>query len=306
MGFGYSYMNNIPWDLIRDFLAVAEHGSLSRAARQRAVSQPTLSRNIQAIETLTKLNLFQRSTQGLSLTEAGISLVAAAQQMEQGATRFTRLASGLSETLQGEIRISANDLVGTLLLPPALAAFRRKHPRLQIELVIDNHTTNISRRDADIALRMYRPTQPDLIARRLPDLAVGFFAHHDFIQRNGQPKDLVELFAMDVIGFDTLSDMLDGARAAGLSLSHEDFPLRTDHMLAQLNLARAGAGIVGTQCGLARQYPELEAVLPELDLPGLEFWLVSHSDAHFNTGIRSLIDFLAAWFEQDPYHHVAV
>ena len=299
-------MNNLSWDLVHSFLAVARHGSLSAASRELGASQPTLSRNIQALETSTRLNLFKRTTQGLQLTEAGQRLMEAATRMDDAADLFARQASGLSVELQGTVRISANEIVGIYLLPPAIAAFREQHTGVHIEIVISNRASSLSKREADIALRMFHPNQPDLVARRLPDLALGFYAHCDYIQKHGMPKTIEEFKQHVVIGFDEDMDFIDGATQMGYQLKREEFPVRTDHMLMQINLARAGAGIVGTHVELAEKFPELQRILQWVNLPALEFWVVCHSDVQYNSRIRSVMQFLIQWFAEDPYRHVVI
>jgi molybdate transport repressor ModE-like protein len=294
-------MNNIDWGLVRSFLAVSRHGSLSAAARELGVSQPTLSREIQALESTTGLNLFRRTTQGLSLTEQGQALVEAAGQMDEAADHFIRQASGLSAELEGDVRISANEIVGIYMLPPAIAAFREQHPGVQVEIVITNRASSLSKRDADIALRMFRPNQPDLVARRLTDLELGFYAHRDYIARHGQPTTFDEFKQHTILGFDEATDFIDGARAMGYEFVKKDFPVRTDHMLAQIALLRAGAGIGGTHVEIARHYPELQRVLEFVPLPALEFWCVCHADVQFSSRIRAMMQFLVNWFDPDPY-----
>lgn len=303
---GYTNMNDTDWDRIRSFLAVARLGSLSAAARELGVSQPTLSREIQALEAATRLNLFQRTTQGLNLTDAGETLVEAAARMSEAADLFARQASGLSVELQGMVRVSANEIVGIYLLPPALAAFRAQHPGVQIEIVISNRVSSLSKREADIALRMFRPPQPDLVARRLPELPLGFFASRDWLARHGKPRDLDDFKTGNVIGFDESTDFIDGAARLGHTFTREDFPLRTDHMLMQVNLLRAGAGIGATHLGLARHFPELVRILEDVPLPPLEFWCVCHRDVQHNSRIRALMQHLIQWFADDPYRQVVV
>lgn len=294
-------MNTLPWGLIRSFLTVARLGSLSAAARELGLSQPTLSREVQALETATGLNLFRRTTQGLVLTEQGQALVDAADQMSTAADRFARQASGLSVELRGDVRISANEIVGVYLLPPAVAAFRDRHPAVQIEIVISNRASSLSKREADIALRMFRPTQPDLVARRLPDLELGLFAHRDYLARHGEPRDLDAFKRHSLIGFDEGLDFIDGAAQLGYRFVRGDFAVRTDHMLAQLHLLRAGAGIGGTHLGLASRWPELVRIMEWLPLPALQFWCVTHNDVQYNSRIRAVMAFLVDWFADDPY-----
>ncbi|MDH5232133.1 MAG: LysR family transcriptional regulator [Gammaproteobacteria bacterium] len=297
-------MNSINWNLIRSFLSVAHEGSLSAACKSLGVSQPTLSRDIQAIEKSLKLQLFKRSTQGLLLTEAGRNLVEAAAGMDSAAQQFERLATGLSEQLEGDVRISANEIIGIFLLPAAIAEFRRQHPGVQVECVIDNHASNISKREADIALRMFRPSQVDLVAQRLPDMSLGFFAHQDYVQQYGDPQSVDEIRTHSLIGFDRNTEFIDEASKMGMRFSANDFALRTDHMLAQINLARSGAGIVGTHIRLAQHWPELKPVMQWIPLPALEFWLVCHSDTQYNSRIRALMRFLANWFREDAYRGI--
>lgn len=285
---------------------MARTGSLSAAARELGVSQPTLSRSIQAIEMQTKLNLFQRTPQGLKLTEAGRSLVEAAGKMDEAADLFSRQISGLSDVLEGDVRISANEIVGYYLLPPAIAAFRELHPGVQIEVVITNRASSLNKREADIALRMFRPQQPDLVARRLPDMALGFFAHRDYIRKRGVPGNLEEFKQHTVIGYDKDMEFIEGAGRMGHTFTAHDFPVRTDAMPVQINLARAGAGIIGTHVGLARHWPELQQILEWVPLPALEFWVVCHSDTQYNSRIRAVMNFLIKRFEHDPYTSLTI
>ncbi len=294
-------MNNRGWDRIHAFLVVAREGSLSAAARQLGVSQPTLSREIQALERDSGLNLFRRTTQGLRLTEAGSSLVESAGQMEEAAAAFSRRVSGLSETLEGEVRISANEVVAHYMLPSAIAAFRRQHPGVAVELVVSNRASSLGKREADMALRMFRPSQPDLVARRLPDLPLGFFAHRDYLALRGTPTSLSDLPQHDLIGFDQDVDLGDLATEIGMASRRDEFALRTDHMLVQIALMRAGAGIGVTHVGVAEQYPGLVPLLPDVPLPELEFWAVCHSDVQYNSRIREMMRFLGEWFSEAPY-----
>jgi DNA-binding transcriptional LysR family regulator len=295
-------MNNMPWNLIRSFLAVTEHGSLSAAARALGVSQPTLSRDIQALESRTHLNLFQRSPQGLKLTEAGQALVESARNMKEHADTFARQTQGLSTELEGDICISASEIVGVYMLPAAIAAFRQLHPAVNIEVVISNRVSNLNKRESDIALRMFRPTQPGLVARRLPDMPLGFYAHRDYLEQRGAPRTPEALKQHHMIGFDQDTNFIDGAQAMGYTLTRADFHLRSDNIMMQIQLARQACGIVVTQTGLARHWPELVPILQTIPLPALEFWVVCHADTQHNARIRAFKAHLITWFKDDPYH----
>ncbi len=299
-------MANMDWDLIRSFLAVARSGSLSAAARELDVSQPTLTRDIQNLEKSTHLNLFRRTTQGLSLTEQGETLLEAAERMAQAAQQFDLLATGMELELRGDVRISVNEIVGIYILPAAIKAFRDRHPGVQVEIVISNQASSLNKREADIALRMFRPTQPDLVARRLPDMELGFFAHHLYVERFGEPQTVEDLARHCFIGFDEDNQLIEGAAEMGYSFHSRDFPLRTDYMLAQIALARAGAGIVGTHVRLAEHWPELQRVMRHIPLPGLEYWVVCHRDVQFNARIRAFMQFLSEWYAEDAYRGVVI
>ena len=294
------------WNLVKAFLVVAESGSLSAAAQRVRQSQPTLSRQVAELEQVTQLNLFKRTTQGLTLTEDGEQLMAAAKQVLSGMEAFQRQVDGHSQELKGDVRISANEIVGVIMLPTAIAAFQQTHPEVKVEIVVSNQATNLSKRDADLALRMFRPTQPDLHAKRLPDLPLGFYAHDRYLRRAGQPRLPQQLFDHAIIGFDRDMQFIEGAQKLGFDLKPEHFSARTDSMLAQIALMRAGAGIVGSHVGLMEQLPQVQRVLPELVIPPLEFWVVCHSDVQFNRRIRALMAFLSTWFENAPYQHCIV
>lgn len=294
---------NSDWELIRSFLAVTELGSLSAAARKLGVSQPTLSRDIQSLETNTGLNLFKRTTQGLLLTNEGSKLVDAAKQMNSASELFDRQASGMSTELEGDVRISANEIVGVYLLPSAIAAFRKKHPAVNIDIVISNKATSLSKRDADVALRMFRPSQPDLVAKHLPDLDLGFYAHRDYVKEFGEPISMDEFKSHSIIGYDESMEFIIAATQLGFTLERNNFSLRTDNLLSQVGLGRSGAGIFVTHVELAKQWPELVPVMEWVKLPSLEFWLVCHSDVQYNSRIREVMFFLGEWFYDDPYQH---
>ncbi|MDH5693251.1 MAG: LysR family transcriptional regulator [Gammaproteobacteria bacterium] len=294
-------MNIEDWNYLRSFLLVAKLGSLAAAARALGSSQSTLTRDIQNLELETGLNLFRRTTRGMQLTASGQGLVDAASDMQEAYERFARIAGGLSEALEGEVRISANEIVGRHLLPAAIVALRKQHPHLQVEIVITNEVSSLSKREADIAFRMFRPTQPELVSKRLPDMHLGFYAHCHYIAEHGRPASIDELTQFDVINADKDREFLDGAAEMGFHFLREDFVLRTDDLSTQINLARAGAGIVGMHKRMACLWPELHEVLPDLPLPPLEFWLVCHGDVQYNQRIRETMTFFSQWFAEDAY-----
>ena len=157
------------WDHIRTFSEVAKQGSLLAASRHLGLTQPTVGRHIDLLEEGLGFPLFTRGREGMRLTDKGADLVATADEMTGTAADFVRVASGLEERIEGTIRISANEIFGALLLPGMIAEFLADNPMIEVEIDVSNEATNLLKRDADIAIRMFRPTQNDLVARRISE-----------------------------------------------------------------------------------------------------------------------------------------
>lgn len=295
-------MNNTPWNLIHTFLTVVKLGSLSAAAKELGFSQPKLSRDIKSLESTTKLNLFKRSSQGVILTDAGQSLLQAAQEMNDSALSFNRKVAGLSTELQGDIRISVNEIVGIYLLPLAISEFHKQHPSVNIEIVISNNTSCINKQEADIALRMFRPTHPDLVVKRLPNMPLGFYAHKDYIKKFGVPKSFNDIKNHTIIGFDESSRFIDSAQSLGTKLERSDFKIRTDNILMQIKLANTGIGIAVTHKIIAEKVFHLQEIMEWIALPDLQFWVVCHTDTQYNSKIVAFRKFIINWFNEDAYH----
>lgn len=167
-------------------------------------------------------------TQGLIPAESALGLLDSCKKMQELAFTLERESTGQGQTLVGDIRVSANELVGVHLLPKAIRAFQKEHEHINIELVIDNDVCNLNRREADIALRMFRPEQSDLVVKKLPDLKLGLFAHESYLKYFPQPSDVSELLKHRLIGFDEVTSYLDLAKARGWPLSRSSFVIRTE------------------------------------------------------------------------------
>jgi DNA-binding transcriptional LysR family regulator len=293
---GYSYMNNLPWEWIQSFVAVARCGSLSKAANELGTSQPTLSRHMAALEQKLGITLFDRSTQGLKITENGAKLLDSSEAMEQAANRFSRLASGAILSLSGDIRISANEVIGQYYLPSVLSRFNQRYPQVTVEVDISNTVASLNKRDADIALRMFRPTQPGLVAKRLKDIELQMTASKDYLALHGEPTSLEQLTEHAIIGFDRDQQMEKGLSEMGLVYSQLNISNKTDFLPLQIELARSGAGITLTHQPIIEKCTQLQQILPQVPIPSLEFWLVCHADVQHNRKIRAMMDFLAEAF----------
>ena len=287
-------MNNIDWSLLRSFLAVVETGSLSAAATRLATTQPTLSRHIRELEATVDVSLFTRSARGLDPTEAALILVDDARAMGEAAQALTLKAQGRSQQLTGTVRITASVVVANLMLPPVLSELRRAEPNIQIDLVASDLAQNLLRRDADIAIRMFEPTQGALVARKLGEAPIGLFGHRSYFAWRGRLDTIDDLLTHDVIGFDRSDAILKGYAANGLSATRESFPVRCDDQMVYWNLLLAGAGLGFAQTLLASRYADLEQVLVEMCLPPMPVWLVLHEEVRSNARVRRVADRLSA------------
>ncbi|MFN3577366.1 MAG: LysR family transcriptional regulator [Tabrizicola sp.] len=284
------------WSLIRSFLAVAEAGSLSAAARATGISQPTLGRHVQAIEAALQVAVFARTAQGLTLTEAGQALMPAARAMQAAAAELALTARGHAAGIEGSVRITASRVVSHRVLPPILARLRAEEPGIQIDLVPSDTTENLLFGEADIALRMYRPTQPDLVARHVGDLALGLFAAKAYLDRRGRPTSPEDLTRHDFIGQDRMDQIIRVMRKMGMDVTRSFFPVRCDDPLTYVELVRAGCGLGGILRAVGDPDPELERIDIIPDLPSLPVWLTAAPQLRQSPRLRRVWDALAGAF----------
>jgi DNA-binding transcriptional LysR family regulator len=287
-------MDNIDWTLLRSFLAVVETGSLSSAATRLTMTQPTLGRHIRELEMVLGIVLFTRTAKGLDPTPAALALVSDARTMGLAAEAFALKAQGRSQEISGTVRIATSVMVANLMLPPILADLRGSEPRIQVEVVASDRAQNLLRRDADIAIRMFDPTQGSLIARKLGQAPIGLFGARSYFERRGRVAGLADLMDHDVIGLDRGDGILKLYAAHGLPVTREDFPLRCDEAMAYWHMLLAGAGLGFAQTILATRHPDLEAVDVGLRIPPMPVWLVMHEEVRSNARVRRIADHLSA------------
>ena len=279
------------WTQIQSFAAVARHGSLSAAARDMGSSQPTLSRHIALLEADLGTRLFDRSRGGMALTAEGAELLEHAESMANATARFgaARPSSGLT----GTVRITASRVVAHFTLPAIVAKLREAHPDIELEIVASDSSENLLRREADIALRMYRPTQGDVITRHVADLALGAYASHSYIARKGRPEALEDVPAHDLIGYDRSTLIIDGFAERGLKLDRSAFGVRCDDQVACWQLVLAGCGIGFTQCAVGDAEPRVERLFGAEVVGTLPVWLTAHPDLRRVPRVRAIYDGLA-------------
>ena len=266
------------WEWYRAFLGVMQAGSLSAAARTLGLTQPTVGRHIDALEAALGLKLFIRSHDGYTASDAARHLLPYAEALAASAAALARVASSEGDGVRGTVRITASDVVGVEVLPPILARLREAHPALTIELSLSDQLDNLLQREADIAVRMVRPTQQAVVARRIGVVRVGLHAYADYLARHGTPATLAALDGHSLIGYDHDSEYLRRMRGQFPMLDRERLALRVDSNLAQLAAIRAGYGIGFCQVGLAARAPMLTRLLAADVEIGLDTWIAMHED----------------------------
>ena len=285
--------NGFDWSLVRSFLAALEHGSLLGAARAVGSTQPTLGRHIAELESQLGVVLFERTGRGLLPTDMALRLAEAARGMENNAHQLVRSASGAQAGISGSVRITASQPVACFVLPPVLAQMRLALPEVQVELVSSNEVSNLLRREADIALRMVQPDQASLVVKRIGKVTLGAYAPRDYLRRRGTPRQIKDLLAHDLIGYDRDEALLRGFAAFGFPVPREAFAFRTDDLIAYWEGVRAGLGVGFLADYLARAESQLVPLLPMLKIPPLPIWLTVHREIRTSRRIRAVYDYLA-------------
>lgn len=279
------------WERQRAFLAVITEGSLSAAARRIGVAQPTVRRRIEELEAEIGTPLFTRSPSGLFPTEHAHALAEHARAMAFAAEAFARSASAEASEVAGRVRVSASEVIAVEVLPPILARLMRHHPRLVIELSPSNRTEDLLRREADVAVRMIRPRQEALVARRIGAVTLGLHAHPDYLAERGTPHALEAMRHHALIGVEHDHEVLRALQAKGLSVAREDFAFRSDNDLAQLAAIRAGLGIGVCQTGIGKR-DGLVRLVPDAFAYDLETWVICHEDLRNVARVRAVFDAL--------------
>ncbi|WP_106745140.1 LysR family transcriptional regulator [Yoonia maritima] len=285
-------LSDLDWSLVQAFLAVAEGGSLSAAARALGASQPTLGRQIKTLETQLKADLFYRQPRGFTLTQTGADLVAPARTMRDAMQQIALTAAGQQASLAGAVRISASVAVAADHMPAIIARIRAEEPEIEIELVPTDDSQNLLYREADIAVRMYRPTQLDLVTKHLGDLELGTYAAKSYLRNRGMPQTLDEMMTHDFVGYDRSLMIIDGFRAAGINVGTGFFKTRCDHHVTYWELVRAGCGIGFAQAVVGDNDPAVERVVLGFPIPSLPIWLTAHEAMRQTPRIRRVWDLL--------------
>ena len=285
-------LNDFDWSLVRAFLAVAETGSLSAAARHLSQSQPTLGRQIKQLEDQIGLRLFERQARGLELTETGESLLEPARAMRAAFGQLRLRAAGQDHQIQGTVRITASEVMAHHVLPQIIAQMRETEPNIQIELVPSDSSENLLFREADIAVRMYRSTQLDVITKQIGTVEMGIFAAKKYLAKHGTPERIEDLLNHTIVGYDRDDRIIVGMRDLGWPASRDFFDVRCDDQNTYWELVRAGCGVGFTQQPFANVDPLIQRVLPEVELPTLPIWLAAPEVMRSTPRIKRVWDML--------------
>lgn len=281
------------WNRARAFLATAEEGSLSAAARVLGLAQPTLGRQVDALEKELGVVLFERVGRGLQLTPAGHELIDHVRAMGEAAGRVSMAAFGQSEEIEGTVSISVSEAYAGIILPPILARLHDAEPRISVEIVATSGVSDLLRREADIAVRNFRPSEPELIARRIRDAGARLYATPGYLERLGPVATPHDLSRADFIGLDNIGVFLSGLNRMGIGVTEANFPFRSENFLVMWAMVKQGMGIGILDDRIGDADPAVRRVLPGLEPFPFAVWLVAHREIHRNRRLRYVFDFLA-------------
>jgi len=281
------------WNQVRAFLVTAEEGSFSAAARALGLTQPTLGRQVAALEEALGVTLFERVGRSLSLTQSGLELLDHVRTMGEAASRVSLTASGQSRAIEGQVCITATDIMSMYLLPDALKRVRETAPGIRIEVVASNDVRDLRRREADIAIRHGRPEQPDLIAKLVRETTVHLYAATEYLDRYGRPSSPRDLSNAVFIGFDDSDRLLTRLHDIGLPLNQDNVKVFSESAAVTWEMVRQGLGISVMAKDIADRTPGVECVLPNLEPIPVPIWLVTHRELHTSRRIRLVFDLLA-------------
>ena len=280
------------WNRARAFLVTAEEGSLSAAARALGMTQPTLGRQVAALEEELGVTLFERVGRGLQLTGAGTRLLDHVRAMGEAAGALSLAASGQAQAVEGHVAVTASEIYAQWLLPPVIRRLRQEAPGITLEIVATNAIRDLKRREADIAIRNARHDQPDLIARSLGEDQAAFYATPDCLAAQPPIATLADIAGAQLVGFDENANFITALNARGMAVTEANFPVRASSHPVHWELARAGLAIGVVPCALGDADPTMRRVLPE-PFVSYPVWLVAHRELRTAPRVRLVWDLLA-------------
>lgn len=292
-------MSGLDWNLARAFCATADAGSLSAAAQRLGLTQPTLSRQVAALEASLGVTLFERVGKRLVLTDTGRGLLEHARAMAAAAEALALAAAGRSEDITGRVVISATDAISAYLLPDILEHIRELAPQLTLVVISTDSISDLRRREADIAIRHVRPTEPELIGRLVSEMPAHFYAAETWIARNGRPRTVADLGEVDLLAFDPVEQFVAHLAGVGIAVTADQCRLVSANAVVLWEMLRRGLGVGMMLGGIAERTPGLVRLLP--DWPGIPVpvWLVTHRELHTSKRVRLVFDAIASQLSRD-------
>lgn len=281
------------WNRARAFLVTAEEGSLSAAARALGMAQPTLGRQVDALEKELNVVLFERTGRGLTLTPSGLELLEHVRAMGDAAGKVSLAAAGQSQAIEGPICIAASETYAEHVLAPIIAKLRLVEPGITVEIIVSNSPSDLRRREADIAIRNFRPTEPHLIARKIRDVPARLYAAPEYLERIGNPKLPYDLRHAEFINIESTGALVKGLRAMGIDVDERNFPVLTENYTVMWALVKQGVGIGILDGNIGDAEPLVKRVLPDMELLMFPIWLVAHREVNTSRRVRRVFDFLA-------------
>ncbi len=282
------------WADIRLFLAILDRGSLVAAAEHLDLTQPTVGRRLTAMEERFGTPLFVRAGRRMQLTDAGVAILDSAQRMEREMLAIERSLEVQSTALCGEVTISATEGTGTEWLTPVLLDCHFSYPEIILKVQIENRAVDLIRREADIALRLGQPTQPDLIAKRLVTVGFGLYASKSYLRRAPPLNSLEDIHAHQLVGLQAAGVGMNSVQAFPASESLQgNYVYLTNSSAAQLAAVQAGFGIGVLSHRWAAIAGKLTRVLPHYTAATIDLWLVTHEELRYSARIRAVFDFIA-------------
>ena len=286
------------WDDLKYFLAMADEGSLSAAARKLSVSQPTLSRRLTTLEEQIGSDLFARTRTGLEMTAIGEQLIDHARHMRDDVYSIERMITGHDSSLQGNVVISCIEILGADWLVRHTRPFREQFPGITVEFKIENAASDLLRREADIAVRMFRPVQNDLIAKRTGTMKYGYYASKKYIEKHGMPENMKDLSNHEFIL--PHDEILAHTSKFNQRAFHPkgNIAFRSNNLISLASAVREGFGIGAYSCIMADKDPNLVRLFDDLVVFSSDIWLVSHAELKRSARIRAMFDFLSELFTE--------
>lgn len=281
------------WNRARAFYVAAKEGSFSAAARALNMTQPTLGRQVTALEEELNVLLFDRNARGLVLTRNGEELLEYVDVMANAANNFSLKASSRTESVAGDVCITASEGMAAYVLPAIIKKLRQQAPLINIEIIATDESSNLLKREADIAIRAYRPKEVDLVVKKIADVNAYLYASHEYLEKFPAKRTIADLNQADFLAFDRSGVVIDELNKRGFTLDNDNFPLMTKSHFVHWQLVKQGLGIGFMLEDVAKHDKQVTKVLPNQAPFAVELWLVVHKELYTSKKLRLVFDLLA-------------